>query len=68
MLFIFILDAVFNPSIIITVVPPNTRACTDFSELVVDDNIAFDEPQNFTIIVDNSTAWVQIIDDDSKLH
>ena len=49
-------------------VPPNTRACTNFSELVVDDNIAFDEPQNFTIIVDNSTAWVQIIDDDSKLH
>ena len=41
-------------------------ACTNFTDLVEDDNIAFEDPANFTIIVGNSTAWVQIVDDDSE--
>ena len=42
-------------------VPPNTRGCISFTDLVVDDNI---DSANFTIVVENSTAWVQILDDD----
>ena len=41
-------------------------ACTDFSDLVVDDDIALEGDQNFTILVDGSMAMVTIIDDDCK--
>ena len=40
--------------------------CTDFSDLVVDDDIALEGDQNFTILVDGSMAMVTIIDDDCK--
>ena len=60
-------DPVFKPTTTITVVPPSTTGCTNFTDVLVDDNIPFEKPQNFTIIVDNSTAWVQTIDDDSKI-
>ena len=63
---VLISDADFNPSTTITVVPPGKKTCIDFTDLVVDDAIALEGDQNFTIIVGVSVAWVTIIDDDGK--
>ena len=41
-------------------------ACTDFTGLVVDDNIALEGDQSFTISVGGSTSMVVIVDDDSE--
>ena len=41
-------------------------ACIDFTGLVVDDNIALEGDQNFTISVGGSTSMVVIVDDDSE--
>ena len=56
-------EADYNPSTTITV---TTMACIDFTDLVVDDTIALEGLQNFTICVGNSSAWVVIVDDDSE--
>ena len=41
-------------------------ACIDFTDLVVDDTIALEGLQNFTICVGGSASWVVIVDDDSE--
>ena len=51
-----------------TVAPFSSRGCTDFTDLVVDDDIALEGTQAFTIIVGSSTAMVNIIDDDGELR
>ena len=42
----------------------SSRACIDFSNLVVDDNIALEGDEAFTIVINSSMAMVTIIDDD----
>ena len=42
------------------------RACIDFTDLVVDDTIALEGIEAFTIIVGSSMAMVTIIDDDGE--
>ena len=59
-------DADFKPSKTITIFPPGSSGCTDFSELVCDDNIALEGDQRFTITIGNSLAWVTITDNDRK--
>ena len=51
-----------------TVAPFSSRGCTGFTDLVVDDDIALEGTQAFTIIVGSSTAMVNIIDDDGELR
>ena len=41
-------------------------ACIDFTDLVVDDNVALEGLEAFTILVGNSMAMVTIIDDDRE--
>ena len=60
------IEADFYPSTSITIGPPDSKACIDFMDLVVDDSIALEGDQSFTICVGNSTAMVVILDDDSK--
>ena len=59
-------DADFGTSAEITVNPPEQRACIDFTNLVVDDTIALEGNEAFTIIVGTSMAMVTIIDDDGE--
>ena len=59
-------EADFSPSTTITVTPPSSMACIDFTGLVVDDDIALEGDQSFIICVGDSTAMVVIIDDDSE--
>ena len=56
----------FNRETTITVIPPSSMACIDFTDIVVDDDIALERDQCFTICVGNSSANVVIIDDDSE--
>ena len=55
----------FGSSTNITV-DPGPVACIDFTDLVVDDDIALEGDEAFTISVGNSTAMVTIIDDDGE--
>ena len=66
MLYFLGTEADFFPSTTITVTPPSSVACIDFTNLVVDDDIALEGNQSFNICVGNSTAMVIIIDDDSE--
>ena len=50
----------------VTVSAFSSRACIDFTDLVVDDDIALEGDQAFTIVVGNSMAMVTIIDDDGE--
>ena len=59
-------DADFGTSVEITVNPPEQRACIDFTSLVVDDTIALEGMEAFTIIVETLMAMVTIIDDDGE--
>ena len=61
---IYYADADFGNQATITVNPPGPVACIDFTDLVVDDDIALEGDEAFTISVGNSTAMVTIIDDD----
>ena len=61
---IFYTDADFGTTAAITVNPSSTRACIDFTDLVVDDNIGREGNEAFTILVGGSMAMVTIIDDD----
>ena len=60
-------DADFGGSSSITVDAFNSKACIDFTDLVVDDDIALEGNQAFTIVIGNSMAMVNIIDDDGQL-
>ncbi|CAI8024993.1 Extracellular matrix protein FRAS1, partial [Geodia barretti] len=60
-------EADFNPSTTITVPAGGSMACIDFTGLVVDDNIALEGDQSFTISVGGSTSMVVIVDDDIPL-
>ena len=60
-------DADFGTSTTVTVDPSSSRGCTDFTDLVVDDSVALEGNQSFTIVVGSSTAMVNIIDDDGKI-
>ena len=54
-----------------TIEPPDQSGCTDFTELVVDDNVALEGDEAFTIIIDeapSSMAMVNIVDDDSEFN
>ena len=42
----------------------STKGCTNFSELVVDDDVAAEGDESFTIVVNSSIAMVTIVDDD----
>ena len=42
----------------------SSKACIDFTNLVVDDNIALEGDEAFTIVIGSSVAMVTIIDDD----
>ena len=64
-LFFKISDADFGTSVPITVKAGSSRACIDFSNLVVDDNIALEGVEAFTIVIGSSMAMVTIVDDDS---
>ena len=57
-------DADFGTSTSITIAASTTRACIDFTDLVIDDNIALEGSQAFVIMVGSSIATVIIIDDD----
>ena len=41
-----------------------SKGCTDFSELVIDDNDTLEGDETFTIVVGSSVANVTIVDDD----
>ena len=45
-----------------------SEACIDFTDLVVDDDIALEGAQAFTILVGGSMAMVNIIDDDGEFE
>ena len=53
----------YNPNTTVTVPTGARMACTDFTNLVVDDDI-LEEEESFTICVGDSTSMVTIIDDD----
>ena len=53
-------DNDFGSSSLITV---DAFKCIDFTDLVVDDDIALEGSQAFTIVIGNSMAMVNIIDD-----
>ena len=44
----------------------SSKNCTDFLDLVVDDNSTFEGDEAFTIIVGSSVATVIIVDDECK--
>ena len=66
--FLYCTDADFNRRASITVEPPGPRACIDFTDLVVNDNIAVEGDEAFQIAIEgtSSMAMVTIIDDDGK--
>ena len=57
-------DSDFGTSAQVTVDPPGPSACIDFTDLVLDDNVALEGDEAFTILVGDSMAMVTIIDDD----
>jgi hypothetical protein len=57
-------DTDFRTSAQITINPPGPMACIDFTSLVVDDDVAMEGDEAFTIQVGDSVAVVTIIDDD----
>ena len=59
-------DADFHTSVQITVNSPGPVACMDFTSLIVDDNIALEGDEVFTIQVGKSVAMVTISDDDGE--
>ena len=56
----------FGTSSQVTVEPPGPSACIDFTDLVVDDSVALEGDEAFTILVGDSMAMVNIIDDDGE--
>ena len=48
--------------------PTSSKACTDFTDLVIDDSIALEGDQTFTILVGNSMAMVTIVDNDGEFY
>ena len=60
-------DEDFHRRVSITLEPPGPQTCIDFTDLVVNDNIALEGNENFTIRIGSSMAMVTIMDDDGKL-
>ena len=54
----------FHSSTSITVNAGSDKGCTDFFELVVNDDVGAEEDEAFTIVVGSSMAMVIIVDDD----
>ena len=54
----------FHFSTSITVIANTFSGCTNFLELVVDDDVAAEGDELFTIVVGSSMAMVIIVDDD----
>ena len=46
--------------------PPGPSSCIDFTDLVVDDNVALEGDEAFTIFIGGAMAMVTIIDDDGE--
>ena len=42
----------------------SSKGCTYFTELIVDDEVAAEGDEEFTIVIGSSMATVKIIDDD----
>ena len=57
-------DSDFGTSVPITVKAGSSKACIDFTNLVVDDKIALEGLEAFTIVIGSSVAMVTIVDDD----
>ena len=53
-----------NASITVIVMAGSSKNCTDFLDLVVDDNSSLEEDEVFTIIVGSSVATVIMVDDE----
>ena len=64
LLFMNFTDADFRSSTTIIIPSSSTRACIDFTNVVIDDNIGLECNETFTIVVGDSMAMVIIIDDD----
>ena len=62
----FSTDADFGTSAQVTVDPPGPSSCIDFTDLVVDDNVALEGDEAFTIVIEGAMAMVTIIDDDGE--
>ena len=56
----------FRHSTSIIVVGGSSKGCTNFLDLVVDDDVAVEGDEAFTIVVNSSMAMVIIVDDDGK--
>ena len=50
----------------ISVNPPGSIGCINFTSLVLDDNIALEGNESFIIKLESSSAVVTIIDDDGE--
>ena len=62
-------DSDFTAGTTITIQPPGPVSCIDFTDLIVNDDIALEGDEAFSLfIVDTpAMAMVTIIDDDGKL-
>ena len=61
-------DSDFHTKTSITIMAGGVEACTDFFGLVVDDNIASEGDEAFTIVIYSSMAIVTIVDDDGTYN
>ena len=61
-------EADYTSDTTITVNPPGPRACIDFTDLVIDDSLAFEGVEAFAISIrgHGEMAMVTILDDDGK--
>ena len=67
-MYFFISESDYYSTASITVMAGNSKGCIEFLNLIVDDNIALEGDEEFTIIVGSSTATVLIEDDDGTLE
>ena len=57
-------DSDFHSNISINVKAGSSKACINFSDLIVDDNIAREGNETFTIFIGSFMATITIVDDD----
>ena len=70
MLFTLYTEADYTSGTTITVNPPGPRACIDFTDLVVDDGLAFEGVEAFAISIrgHGEMAMVTILNDDGRVY
>ena len=64
---IFVADTDFTSGTTIMIPPPGTRVCTDFTNLVVNDNLGLEGDESFTILIGGAMAMVTITENDREL-